>query len=584
MTAPEPINSVHPPIRTTSDTNDLSITSKSTGDKTSWAWMTFIGTSLSAVINTIWAAIVYDHVQLSDVYAFLSDSSQIKANYTGLEQFLQALASTYHFDSLTLHPIQIQETNFADIEAQITRLLKEIPATQPIALDMTPGRKYMSAMMLFHGLRHLSKVSNIQRLYYLHLELMNFQEQLFPMIPLYGQTLYNLLVAGGQPITFHLPSTPKIGLDSPINLEARTSHTFIITARQLTLLLNGYWITKQRIGRVYAPYLDEPLFTFEFSSSEIKLTQLIPSKRYFELIQALLDQVPDDEAFFSQEIPVYQDLVDSFSMSGILSAEQEAVVTALIQKIRSTTHSGTKLFCLALDTNVWIRRVASIIYERIYQLNQQRIRARQIPLLLSFFLAPTVEHELVSKQNDKYTKHDSSRLQHSLGIHTFFNQPKRLARLFAIGAQELLVIRRYERLFVGQQATRNSTELADTAMLNEISAFEQSHRPTLVFLSQDERALQAATTKGIDCQPWRKAQKFEETLQVSWKQFEKLLFNLSQIFGQINLRTPSKTVIEGIWAGRNMDHWKQEQLRITSHGTKLIPFFQQYMQVLSKIT
>ena len=90
-----------------------------------WVWVTFLGSSLSAVTNTLWAAIEYEKLPLTDLYFFINKSPTILANFTQLQRFIPILTSAYHLPEPRVHSIEIEETQFGDIKNKIQTFLKK---------------------------------------------------------------------------------------------------------------------------------------------------------------------------------------------------------------------------------------------------------------------------------------------------------------------------------------------------------------------------------------------------------------------------------------------------------------------------
>ena len=156
-------------------------------------WITTISTSKFAGINTLWAAMmredfIPDKVHLIHLHSGKVDKESQKIARTGYLNLLKRYGSK---NKLVLH--DFDETEFSSISTKMASLVREEKSEgNTVAIDMTPGRKFMSAFSMYMGvgpgLKHKA-----DKFYYLHVkELGQHSGRPYPMIPSNLMTLYDL--------------------------------------------------------------------------------------------------------------------------------------------------------------------------------------------------------------------------------------------------------------------------------------------------------------------------------------------------------------------------------------------------------
>lgn len=136
-----------------------------------------------STINPLWAACVLDGFIPEKVILITGRGLEEKTGSikSWITSIIQGYGKEPVFEECMFDEDDIN--SYYDSFVQIIR--KE--AGNEIALDITPGRKFMSAIMMSGGLK-----MKISRVYYLHLKDYSFVERPFVIIPLACQELKNI--------------------------------------------------------------------------------------------------------------------------------------------------------------------------------------------------------------------------------------------------------------------------------------------------------------------------------------------------------------------------------------------------------
>jgi len=141
-------------------------------------WITIVGSSPFAVINTAWAACrVEDYVPERVV---LITNSQLKpGDVSTVRHWLGVMLKEYGIESPEFVEISVEESDFSGIMGAFVKAIGEASQKGEVAIDMTPGRKYMSAIAMYSGI-----LNDVDHIYYLHLLDNSYQNSPYSLIPL----------------------------------------------------------------------------------------------------------------------------------------------------------------------------------------------------------------------------------------------------------------------------------------------------------------------------------------------------------------------------------------------------------------
>lgn len=149
------------------------------------AWVTTSSTNVEAMVNSLTAAC---HE------GFVPDALYVVENPGVADEVARALdlASTivtaYGGDDPEIHVTALaDETEFDRIHAHIRDAIETVhDEGGEVAVDITPGRKFMSAIAFAAGMRY-----DADHVYYFHLDETDFFGQLYPGMPRTAARLYD---------------------------------------------------------------------------------------------------------------------------------------------------------------------------------------------------------------------------------------------------------------------------------------------------------------------------------------------------------------------------------------------------------
>jgi len=156
-------------------------------------WITTVGWSTFAVINPVWAAcfngdfIPEKVILLNNAYK----NKKIEGNLKIVVEWLERILRGYSVKYPLIKPCDADEDDIMEFGQIFEGILQE-HQTHEVAIDMTPGRKFMSGIAMALGFKEEYK-SFVKHLYYLHLWSFDYQNYPFIEIPLKMQKLIDML-------------------------------------------------------------------------------------------------------------------------------------------------------------------------------------------------------------------------------------------------------------------------------------------------------------------------------------------------------------------------------------------------------
>ena len=155
-------------------------------------WITNISTSKFAGINTLWAAIMREGFIPERVHLMADEMVKEKGYLDAALKGYYCVLSRYGSQK---KPIvhDVIEIEFGALAKKLESIVHEEKSEgNTVAIDMTPGRKYMSAFAMYMGVGADVK-HKADRIYYLHVkDLKHHTGQPFPTVPSNLMTLYDL--------------------------------------------------------------------------------------------------------------------------------------------------------------------------------------------------------------------------------------------------------------------------------------------------------------------------------------------------------------------------------------------------------
>ena len=158
-------------------------------------WITTVGWNPFAVINPIWAYCKENDEYPNKIILIYTPFERIKYNLEICQRYISEILKAYNGKKSNEDSIIIEEIENDKIEIYADRLNKIIEREKnlkldKIILDMTPGRKYMSAINVYYG--YNLKHTPIQ-VFYLHLEESKYQDVPYPLAPIIKNELIDIL-------------------------------------------------------------------------------------------------------------------------------------------------------------------------------------------------------------------------------------------------------------------------------------------------------------------------------------------------------------------------------------------------------
>jgi hypothetical protein len=168
---------------------------KKGGNNKMITWITTVGWSPFAVINPIWAYCKENNDCPDKIILIYTPLERIKKNLSICKQYIAEILKSYNVKKLIKDSIFEEEIENDSIELYTNKLSKIIEREKSlkpvkIILDMTPGRKYMSAINVYYG--YNLKEMPIQ-VFYLHLEESKFLDVPYPLSPIIKNELIDIL-------------------------------------------------------------------------------------------------------------------------------------------------------------------------------------------------------------------------------------------------------------------------------------------------------------------------------------------------------------------------------------------------------
>lgn len=152
-------------------------------------WITTAGTSPFAAINSIWAAILHEDFIPTRIHILANEYVIQKKFLDQVVQGCELLMSGYDIHA-KIQTHEFEETDFSSYFKKLKALVeKEKLAKNEVAIDMTPGRKYMSAFSMHLGVGK-DITHRADRIYYHHLLDLSYGAYPYPLIPSNLRKLY----------------------------------------------------------------------------------------------------------------------------------------------------------------------------------------------------------------------------------------------------------------------------------------------------------------------------------------------------------------------------------------------------------
>ena len=158
-------------------------------------WITTVGWSPFAVINPIWAYCKENEKTPDKLFLLHTENMKVLRNLGICEKYLNEILREYsnnNFKEDNLIRYQIKNETYEIYSLAMKKIIERelIDENAKIIIDMTPGRKYMSAINMFFGLKALN---NTVQVLYLYLEEAKYQKVPYPLTPVIKNELIDII-------------------------------------------------------------------------------------------------------------------------------------------------------------------------------------------------------------------------------------------------------------------------------------------------------------------------------------------------------------------------------------------------------
>jgi len=155
-------------------------------------WISTVGWSPFAVINPLWAACYFKWENfVPEKVILLNNQTQderVKENYDLVLTWLIKILNEYGISEPIIESVDANESNIKEYSHTFQGVVEK-HINNEIAIDMTPGRKFMSGIAMWYASQ---PKSTIAKLYYLHLKDNKYKDAPFIKIPAGSQRLINI--------------------------------------------------------------------------------------------------------------------------------------------------------------------------------------------------------------------------------------------------------------------------------------------------------------------------------------------------------------------------------------------------------
>ncbi len=138
-------------------------------------WLTIASPTTEAMVNPLLVAC--EHGYVPDSIRILSNPT-IHDDVESVVPFMESITAEYDGDASVDAHLIAEETAFPEIVAFFRDGIEQADADEEVAVDITPGRKFMSAIAFQAGIRY-----GADHVFYLLLDSSAFYGQVYPDIP-----------------------------------------------------------------------------------------------------------------------------------------------------------------------------------------------------------------------------------------------------------------------------------------------------------------------------------------------------------------------------------------------------------------
>lgn len=335
-------------------------------------------------------------------------------------------------------------------------------------------------------------------------------------------------------------------------MENIKSKKFVIKKSEQILLFNALSeIGYDRNLKLSIPMLNGViLFKFSLEPSNVRVYKFLLESDYIRVFKHISDSMKNGR----QELPQYQDIVQSFYQSGILKLSGLKQLDELLSGLKDQNITkGGDVYYIALDTNLLRERFFSVYLSQIPPCRN-----------IDFILCETVRDEMKNRVEKTGRKLLNSMNPIPLALlqECFSNQNCLEDRLRYIGLFEYNYMRSTTSCEEIDSPSEKSGMKNDQYILEAYSNFVDIGRK-VVFISKDNEAVRMMTGEENVIPIYLESNSSPKPeFNAKWSQFFDFIYILGILFGRVDIligNIPTASLY-GVWKGKDVIEWENEKM------------------------
>ncbi|ALM76270.1 hypothetical protein [Thermococcus barophilus] len=491
-------------------------------------WITTVGTSPFAVFNSLWMAIAGDSYYPDKVYLLWND--KVKGNMEKVRAYIEALAKAYGRTIAIDDTHKVDEEDFRTFTKTLAEIIKrEKLEGNEVAIDMTPGRKFMSAFSMYAGIEGVEGGKfKADRVYYLHLRDLSYMNLPLYLIPFSIQELLEMKSElGGKERT-----------KEPLRIEGEKEEVKV-TREELMAVINQEFLLGRESFKV--KILNKEVATISLRENENVATVSVVKN-------LSLPSYMGDYGLFNSVLNASGIRELKATLDGEKWMGEEELYRWLLSKIREKETQY-----ITFDTNSLIFGIPQRFLEF---LDRQRDKAYSLNLAISRI----VEIEL-TREKAKILK-DGRFFDEYVPDSDYWNQPSPKDRLFKLGQLQLRFLNERNAILI--EPTREGR--GDDVILESFVEFLRKNEGELIVFTSDKnffgnlRHLRDITPIYVGFGEIRK--------HVRWENFRDFIFASAVVFGKVSVSGIGE--VKAVWRGKNPWEWDRVKVSLKPEARKAI--------------
>ncbi|MDV3103756.1 CRISPR-associated ring nuclease [Thermococcus waiotapuensis] len=481
------------------------------------AYVTTVGTSPEAVFNPLWYLMELRDWVPDEVHLLWNE--KVKEQLKKTERLLEKLGKAYGVEIKVIADEEklFTEEDPVEFRDKVLSTIKSLKSLgYEVVVDITPGRKFMSALLLGAAL-----AGGADEVTYLHLEdWTRYIGKLLFEVPMVKQRLFFTEELTGKKGTASFGGRKK---GSPEKLPVRREHLMALLD---SLYLDGE--TSLTVKTRAAPSMADQTESPDSGRNEVILGTVRLDKEALYRVPALVnlnDELHGDFGVFRQALIA----------GGIVPFENWGGLVSFIKTLKA---DGRPVY-IGFDTNALMQRAFSRV------LAEEGLKERG-NLIVDFVYSDEVAFEVGQIANHK--------LPYAQELGEFSNQPTPRARLAELAKVELEGMRKLG----AERAGSRETFHGDTKIALDYKAFAEEKKANVVVLTADDRAYsQMDAMKGSGLVPFKLEARVEpgKAYPGSWEALRDTLYTLTVVLGEVWL---GRYRLTGVWKGKGSSDWIRE--------------------------